>query len=130
MCRFEKRSQRCVEEFCSALRLVSDFLIAFILGSAHCLLNHVFRKLCCGLGQILSDSLCKPLVTTCFNGFLWPLMAAVVQISRGVVLIIGPLLEIVGVLMSWVVQIVRNCRLVAITNKSYQTPPHKPQHQA
>ena len=63
------------------MRIVSDFLIAVVLGSLHCVLNHVVRKLCCGLGHILSDALCKPLVTLCFNGLLWPLIAGMVQVS-------------------------------------------------
>ena len=113
-----------MEEVCSALRLVSDFIIIIILGSAHCLLNHILRKLCCGLGRILTDSLFKPLVTLLFNGIAWPMVAACAQLSRGTVLVIGPLLEVVAVLMSWVVQLFRACRLVNITNKSYQLP-HK-----
>ncbi len=115
-------------ELCSTLRLASDLVIAVILGSTHCLLNHIIRKLCCGLGQVLSDSLYKPLLTLCFNGFLWPAVAALVQFSRGLVLVVGPCLEIVGVLMSWVVQAFRACRLVVVNNKTYQIPPHKHNH--
>lgn len=127
-CRCEVRSQRCVEEVCSSFRLVSDFIIAVILGSTHCLLQHVLRKLCCGLAHIASDALYKPLVTLCFNGFLWPLVAALVQLSRGGVLIVGPLLEVASVLMSWLVQIARVCRLVSITTR-YCQPQHDKQHQ-
>lgn len=120
--RWESISERCVEESCSTLRLVSDFLIAVILGSTRCVLHHVIRKLCCGLGHILSDAICKPAVTLFFNGLLWPLVAGLVQLSRGVVLIIGPLLEVWSVLMSWVTQVARACRLVTINNKTYHTP--------
>ena len=120
--KWEKMSQRCTEEFFSALRLISDFLIIFILGSANCLFNHILRKLCCGLGHIISDSLYKPGVTLLFNGFMWPVISLCIQLSKGVVLVIGPLLEVVGVIMSWVVQVARACRLVTINNRNHHHP--------
>ncbi len=119
--KWERMSQRCVEEFFSSLRLISDFMIIFTLGLANCLLNHVLRKLCCGLGHILADSIYKPGVTLLFNGFMWPILSLWVQLSKGVVLVMGPLLEVVGVLMSWVVQVARACRLVTISNKTLKT---------
>lgn len=114
-----------MEECCSTLRLVTDFLIAVILGSTHCILRHVLGKLCCGLGHILADALCKPLVVLIFNGLLWPLVAGCVQLSKGTVLVVGPLLEILGVVMSWVVQVARACRLVTVNNKPFHQSPHQ-----
>lgn len=116
-----------VQECCASIRLVTDFIIAVLLGSAHCLLHHGIRKLLCGLGHITADAFCKPLSVLCFNGVFWPLSAGLVQLSRAFVLFLGPLLEVVGVVMSWTVQVARACRLVVISNRTFQGQHFPPQ---
>ena len=116
-------SARGIEEVCSTLRLLTDLLLAIMLGSAHCLLNHVLKKLLCGLGYVFADSIFKPALTLCFNGFLWPFMATLVQLSKASVLVLGPCLDVVGVVFSWVVHALRACRLINLTYKNYQTHP-------
>ena len=71
------------------------------------------------MGHILADSLGKPLAVLCFNGLFWPLVAGMVQMSKGLALILGPLLELVGVWMSWVVQVARACKPVLVNSKTY-----------
>lgn len=109
-----------MEEVFSTLRMLTDFLIAVFLATAQFLLNHILRKLLCGLAHILADSILKPFLTLCFNGCAWPFITLFVQLSKGVVLIFGPLLELFGAVMTWCIHCARACRLVVV---SYKTNP-------
>ena len=120
--RWEKVSARGVEEVCSLLRLFTDFLIAVLLGSAYCILHHVVRKLLCGLGHLFANSIYKPGLTLCFNGFMGPCLQLYAQLSKGLVVVIKPLLEVLGVMFSWLAHVCRAIRLINITYKTYQTP--------
>lgn len=115
-------SARGVEEVCSTFRLVTDLLLAILLGSAHCFLHHILRKLICGMGHLFADSIYKPALTLCFNGFMWPCISVIVQLSKGCVLVIRPLLEVAGLIFSWMAHVCRAFRLVNLTYKNYQSP--------
>ena len=103
--RSELYAKRCTEEVFSTLRVVSDFIIAFLLGCCHYLLNTITRKLVCGMMHICADSLCKPLVHTCFNGYCWPMLSMCSHICKGGVVILTPLLD----LLRAIVAMVTNC---------------------
>ncbi len=106
-----------MEEVFSVLRLVTDLLIAILLGSAYCLLHHVIRKLVCGVGHLFADSIYKPALSLCFNGFMWPCLQLCSQLSKALVLVIKPLLEVLGVMFSWTAHVCRAIRLVSLTYK-------------
>ena len=119
--RSEEYSKRCVEEVFSAMRVVSDFLIAFILGCCHYLLHSITRKLCCGLAHICTDSLCKPLVHVCFNGCCWPLISMTSHICRGVVIAMSPFLELFRALFDMATGLVAACKPVQLTFQRNKT---------
>jgi hypothetical protein len=89
----------------STLRVVSDFIIAFLLGCFHYLLYTVARKLLCGMIHICADSVYKPLVHICFNGYCWPMISMCSHMCKGGVVILTPLLD----LLRAVVAMVTNC---------------------
>ena len=113
-CRSEEYAKRCVEEVFSTLRVGSDFLIVFLLGCCHYLMNSITRKLCCGLAHICTDSLFKPLVHVCFNGCCWPTLSMCRHICHGVVIALSPLLELLRRLTDMVVKLAAACRLVQV----------------
>ena len=112
--RSEECTKRCVEEVFSTVRVVSDFIIVFLLGCCHYLLNNVTRKLCCGLAHIATDSLFKPLVHLCFNGCCWPVISMLRHICEGGVVMLHPLLDFVRALVSMATGLVAACRPVQV----------------
>ena len=114
LCRSEEYAKRCVEEVFSTLRVGSDFLIVFLLGFCHYLMNSITRKLCCGLALICTDSLFKPLVHVCFNGCCWPTLSMCRHICHGVVIALSPLLELIRMLVDMAVKLAAACRLVNV----------------
>lgn len=121
--RSDECAKRCSEEIFSTLRVGSNFVIAFLLGFINYLLHSVIRKLLCGLLLICLDSIYKPLVQICFNGCCWPLLSLSSQLSKGCVVVLTPLLDLLGRVIVMVTNCVAACRLVQVNNnhKHYST---------
>ena len=70
--------------------------------------------------HICSDSLYKPLVHICFNGFCWPMISQCSHMTKGCVVILTPLLDLLRAVVATVTKCVAAFRPIQVNTASHK----------